>query len=55
MSATATATCPSCGGQTPAGKKFCIDCGMPVREACPTFRADPWLERIDGALAPTAA
>jgi class 3 adenylate cyclase/tetratricopeptide (TPR) repeat protein len=35
MSATAMTTCAACGGQTPAGKKFCIHCGTPVTQACP--------------------
>ena len=35
MSATAMVTCGSCGGQTPAGKKFCIHCGTPVNQSCP--------------------
>src|SRR5438105_2157390 len=35
MSAVATVTCASCGGQTPSGKKFCIHCGSPVQASCP--------------------
>ena len=35
MSATATVLCASCGGQTPAGKNFCIHCGSPVTHLCP--------------------
>ena len=27
--------CVACGGQTPAGKRFCIHCGTAVRESCP--------------------
>ena len=35
MSSAALTTCVSCGGQTPAGKKFCINCGLPVALSCP--------------------
>ncbi|HEX4010439.1 MAG TPA: adenylate/guanylate cyclase domain-containing protein [Solirubrobacteraceae bacterium] len=35
MSATATVPCAGCGGQTPAGKPFCIHCGAPVHDSCP--------------------
>jgi class 3 adenylate cyclase/tetratricopeptide (TPR) repeat protein len=36
MSAGATIACGVCSGMTPAGKKFCIHCGSPVQESCPT-------------------
>jgi class 3 adenylate cyclase len=32
---TAMISCGSCGGQTPAGKKFCIHCGSPIVQSCP--------------------
>ena len=35
MSTLATVACVSCGAQTPAGKKFCINCGAPVQASCP--------------------
>ncbi len=35
MSSGALTTCASCGGQTPSGKKFCINCGLPVALSCP--------------------
>ncbi len=35
MTAGNTVTCTACGAQTPAGKRFCIHCGAPVRETCP--------------------
>jgi class 3 adenylate cyclase len=34
MSATATLACASCGGQTPAGKRFCIHCGALIQQTC---------------------
>jgi predicted amidophosphoribosyltransferase len=35
VSTTATVACAACGEQTPAGKRFCIDCGSPVLASCP--------------------
>ncbi|HZO78240.1 MAG TPA: adenylate/guanylate cyclase domain-containing protein [Solirubrobacteraceae bacterium] len=35
MNSVATISCASCGAQTPAGKKFCINCGLPVQSSCP--------------------
>ena len=29
-----TLTCAACGGSTPAGGRFCINCGSPVQQAC---------------------
>ncbi len=28
--------CPSCGGENPAGAKFCIGCGKPLEHRCPS-------------------
>ena len=36
MSATASVAGRACGELTPAGRKFCIHCGTPVQEACPS-------------------
>src|SRR5215471_12817667 len=27
--------CSNCGGESPAGKKFCQDCGAPLENRCP--------------------
>ena len=35
MTAGNMVTCTACDAQTPAGKRFCIHCGAPVRETCP--------------------
>lgn len=35
MSSVATVACASCGAHTPAGKRFCINCGAPVHASCP--------------------
>jgi predicted ATPase len=32
--------CPSCGGDHPAGTKFCIECGIALRARCPQCGAD---------------
>jgi class 3 adenylate cyclase len=32
--------CPSCGGDNPAGTKFCIECGIPLQHRCPQCGAD---------------
>jgi class 3 adenylate cyclase/tetratricopeptide (TPR) repeat protein len=34
VSAVPTAACTACGAQTPAGKRFCINCGSPVQASC---------------------
>jgi class 3 adenylate cyclase/tetratricopeptide (TPR) repeat protein len=39
MTTLVTITCAACGGQTPAGKKFCVQCGTPVSESCPSCGA----------------
>jgi class 3 adenylate cyclase/tetratricopeptide (TPR) repeat protein len=35
VSTVAIVVCAACGEQTPAGKKFCINCGSPVKASCP--------------------
>jgi class 3 adenylate cyclase len=32
--------CPSCGGDNPAGTKFCIECGSPLPHRCPHCGAE---------------
>src|SRR5919204_140149 len=32
--------CPSCGGDNPAGTKFCIECGIPRPHRCPQCGAE---------------
>ena len=32
--------CPSCGGESPAGTKFCIECGIPLQHRCPQCGAE---------------
>jgi class 3 adenylate cyclase/tetratricopeptide (TPR) repeat protein len=32
--------CPSCGGDNPAGTKFCIECGIPLPHRCPKCGAE---------------
>src|SRR6516164_9655556 len=32
--------CSNCGGENPAGKKFCEDCGAPLANPCPKFGAE---------------
>ena len=32
--------CPSCGGDTPDGKRFCADCGRPLGALCPSCGAE---------------
>jgi hypothetical protein len=32
--------CPSCGGENPAGTKFCIECGIPLPHRCPQCGAE---------------
>jgi class 3 adenylate cyclase/tetratricopeptide (TPR) repeat protein len=32
--------CPSCGGDNPAGTKFCIECGIPLQHRCPKCGAE---------------
>jgi Double zinc ribbon len=32
--------CPRCDTDTPAGAKFCIECGTPLKARCPQCRAD---------------
>ncbi len=32
--------CPSCGGETPDGKRFCADCGRPLVAVCATCGAE---------------
>jgi class 3 adenylate cyclase/tetratricopeptide (TPR) repeat protein len=36
--------CPSCGGDNPAGSKFCIECGIPLPHRCSHCGAEnlPW-------------
>jgi len=36
-----TATCPSCGAESPPGAKFCIDCGTPLGGGTRTASASP--------------
>jgi hypothetical protein len=59
---TATVGCGACGGQTLAGKKFCIHCGAAVgrlrAEAAAVFEqveAKPWLERAQALGSAVAA
>ena len=33
-------TCAVCGGENPAGKRFCGDCGAPLGSACPSCGAE---------------
>jgi class 3 adenylate cyclase/tetratricopeptide (TPR) repeat protein len=33
-------TCAACGGENPAGKRFCGDCGAPLGAACPACGAE---------------
>jgi class 3 adenylate cyclase/predicted ATPase len=33
-------TCPSCGSENPAGKRFCGDCGSPLAAGCPACGAE---------------
>src|SRR6516164_9606478 len=32
--------CSNCGGENPAGKKFCEDCGAPLANRCPKCGAE---------------
>ena len=36
MGATAEVRCGACGGQSPAGGRFCIHCGAPTQAVCPS-------------------
>src|ERR1700759_5500826 len=33
-------TCPSCGAENPAGKRFCGDCGTALAAGCPACGAE---------------
>jgi NAD-dependent SIR2 family protein deacetylase len=49
MTSVTTVACASCGAQTPAGKKFCINCGSPVRATCPSCGEPSERETTGGA------
>src|SRR5919204_1097387 len=36
----ASVTCPSCGAENPAGKRFCGDCGTALAVGCPACGAE---------------